>query len=251
MASVQRGQTAMRTASTARITRCGSQRRPKEARGERSLRRVAANVSGMPRASRSPAVKKRCLLLKMAMSKHAHAAQAHTRGAGKRRNAAAALCRTDSSEVMRMPSTFVARRVTRKRKGKTLTDHAGWRRFGDNSISGGHMKSKASAQAKQTAPASRLIDERIEELNDWRGETLSKLRGLIKKADPKVVEEWKWEVPVWSHDGIICTGESYKSVVKLTFAQGAKLKDPKQLFNSSLAGNTRRAIDFREGEKID
>jgi len=113
------------------------------------------------------------------------------------------------------------------------------------------MKAKGSTSPKQWASASRLIDERIEELNDWRGETLSKLRDLIKKADPKVVEEWKWEVPVWSHDGILCTGESYKSVVKLTFAQGAKLADPKKLFNSSLGGNTRRAIDFREDEKID
>jgi len=113
------------------------------------------------------------------------------------------------------------------------------------------MKSKASTSTKKDASPSRLIDERIEELDDWRGETLSKLRDLIKKADPKVVEEWKWEVPVWSHDGIICTGESYKSVVKLTFAHGAKLEDPKKLFNSSLGGNTRRAIDFRESEKID
>ena len=113
------------------------------------------------------------------------------------------------------------------------------------------MKSKGSTSAKKNASPSQLIDERIEELDDWRGETLSKLRDLIKKADPKVVEEWKWEVPVWSHGGIICTGESYKSAVKLTFAHGAKLKDPKQLFNSSLGGNTRRAIDFREGEKID
>src|SRR5262245_20605141 len=113
------------------------------------------------------------------------------------------------------------------------------------------MKAKGSTSPKKGASPSRLIDERIEELDDWRGETLSKLRGLIKKADPKVVEEWKWEVPVWSHDGILCTGESYKSAVKLTFAQGAKLKDPKKLFNSSLGGNTRRAIDFRQGEKID
>jgi hypothetical protein len=98
---------------------------------------------------------------------------------------------------------------------------------------------------------SELIDARIKELGDWRGETLSRLRALIKEADPDVVEEWKWRgVPVWSHDGLICTGETYKSVVKMTFAKGASLKDPSRLFNSSLEGNTRRAIDFREGEKI-
>jgi hypothetical protein len=95
------------------------------------------------------------------------------------------------------------------------------------------------------------IDARIKELDDWRGKTLAQLRKLIKAADPKVVEEWKWNVPVWSHDGIICTGESYKNAVKLTFAKGAAVKDPKKLFNSSLEGNTRRAIDFKIGEKID
>jgi len=99
--------------------------------------------------------------------------------------------------------------------------------------------------------ASRMIDERIKELGDWRGTTLARLRALIRQADPAVVEEWKWNVPVWSHDGIICTGESYKSAVKLTFAKGAALKDPAKLFNSSLEGNTRRAIDFREGDDID
>jgi hypothetical protein len=99
--------------------------------------------------------------------------------------------------------------------------------------------------------ASQLIDARIEELGDWRGEMLGRLRALIKQADPAVVEEWKWSVPVWSHDGLICTGESYKSVVKMTFAKGAALKDPSKIFNSSLTGNTRRAIDFREGDKID
>ena len=99
---------------------------------------------------------------------------------------------------------------------------------------------------------SRLIDERIEELGDWRGKMLSRLRALIKQADPEVVEEWKWRgVPVWSHDGLICTGETYKNVVKMTFAKGAALEDPAGLFNSSLDGNTRRAIDFHEGEKID
>jgi len=97
-----------------------------------------------------------------------------------------------------------------------------------------------------------LIDARIKELGDWQGETLSRLRTLIKQADPKVVEEWKWRgTPVWSHDGMICTGETYKSVVKMTFAKGASLKDPSGLFNSSLEGNARRAIDFHEGDKID
>jgi hypothetical protein len=99
---------------------------------------------------------------------------------------------------------------------------------------------------------SRLIDARIEELSDWRGETLARVRTLIKQADPEVVEEWKWRgVPVWSHAGIICTGETYKSVVKMTFAKGASLEDPSGLFNSSLEGNTRRAIDLHEGDKID
>ena len=100
-------------------------------------------------------------------------------------------------------------------------------------------------------PASRLIDERIEELGDWRGEMLARLRRLIQRADPAVIEEWKWSVPVWSHDGLICTGETYKNAVKMTFAKGAALEDPSGLFNSSLHGNARRAIDFHEGEKID
>jgi hypothetical protein len=100
--------------------------------------------------------------------------------------------------------------------------------------------------------ASRMIDARIEELADWRGKTLSRVRTLIKQADPEVVEEWKWRgVPVWSHDGLICTGETYRSVVKMTFARGAALEDRAGLFNSSLEGNTRRAIDLHEGEKID
>ncbi len=103
-----------------------------------------------------------------------------------------------------------------------------------------------------TASPSELIDQRIRDLGDWRGETLARLRALIKEADPEVVEEWKWRgVPTWYHDGIICTGESYKSVVKTTFAKGASLEDPAGLFNSSLEGNVRRAIDFREGEPID
>jgi hypothetical protein len=99
---------------------------------------------------------------------------------------------------------------------------------------------------------SQLIDARIEELGDWRGETLARVRNLIKQADPEVVEEWRWRgVPVWYHDGMICTGETYKKVVKMTFAKGASLEDPSGLFNSSLEGNVRRAIDFQEGEEID
>ena len=105
--------------------------------------------------------------------------------------------------------------------------------------------------ASQGQPASELISNRIADLGDWRGETLSRMRKLIKEADPDVVEEWKWGNPVWSHDGIICTGESYKSVVKLTFAKGASLKDPARLFNSRLEGNVRRAIDIHEGEDVD
>ena len=108
-------------------------------------------------------------------------------------------------------------------------------------------KGESPPQGKSPA---QLIDARIAELDDWRGEMLGRLRALIKAADPEVVEEWKWAVPVWSDDGLICTGETYKSVVKLTFAKGASLEDPSRLFNSSLEGNTRRAIDFREGEKI-
>ncbi|MFI4866262.1 MAG: DUF1801 domain-containing protein [Steroidobacterales bacterium] len=111
------------------------------------------------------------------------------------------------------------------------------------------MKKSGASQAQ---PASELISRRIAELGDWRGQTLSTMRKLIKDADPEVVEEWKWMgTPVWSHDGIICTGESYKTAVKLTFAKGASLKDPTRLFNSSLEGNVRRAIDIHEGEEID
>jgi hypothetical protein len=109
------------------------------------------------------------------------------------------------------------------------------------------MKKSGSPAGKSP---SQLIDARIKELGDWRGQTLGRLRALIKDADPAIVEEWKWNVPVWSHDGIICTGETYKSAVKMTFAKGAALKDPAHLFNSSLEGNTRRAIDIHEGEKI-
>lgn len=113
-------------------------------------------------------------------------------------------------------------------------------------------KVKKTGDSKKGEAPSALIDARIKELDDWRGETLAKMRKLIKQADPKVVEEWKWRgVPTWYHDGIICTGESYKSVIKLTFAKGAKLKDPKRLFNASLEGNLRRAIDLHEGDRID
>ena len=112
------------------------------------------------------------------------------------------------------------------------------------------MKTK-SGSPKGESPSD-LIDARIEELGDWRGRMLSQLRALVKEADPEVVEEWKWSgVPVWSHAGLICTGETYKSVVKMTFAKGAQLQDPSRLFNSSLEGNVRRAIDFREGGKVD
>ena len=110
------------------------------------------------------------------------------------------------------------------------------------------MKKSGTSQGQS---ASKLISERIAELGDWRGKTLAKVRKLIRAADPEIVEEWKWGIPVWSHGGIVCTGETYKSVVKMTFAKGAALKDPSGLFNSSLTGNTRRAIDIREGEAID
>lgn len=109
----------------------------------------------------------------------------------------------------------------------------------------------AKSGAQESKSPSQLIDDRITELGDWRGEMLSRLRTLIKEADPEVIEDWKWRgVPTWYHDGLICTGETYKAVVKMTFAQGAALKDPSSLFNSSLEGNVRRAIDFHEGEKI-
>ncbi len=107
------------------------------------------------------------------------------------------------------------------------------------------------SESRNSKSPSELIDARIEELGDWRGKMLSRLRTLVKEADPEIVEEWKWRgVPVWSHDGLVCTGETYKNVVKMTFAKGAALNDASRLFNSSLDGNTRRAIDFREGEKI-
>jgi hypothetical protein len=114
------------------------------------------------------------------------------------------------------------------------------------------MKKRESGSQEGGDSPSQLIDARIEELGDWRGETLARVRALVKEADPEVVEEWKWRgVPVWYHDGMICTGETYKEVVKMTFAKGASLADPSGLFNSSLEGNTRRAIDLREGDEID
>jgi hypothetical protein len=118
-------------------------------------------------------------------------------------------------------------------------------------------RKSGSMEGKEEDSPSQLIDARIEELSDWRGETLARVRSLVKQADPEVVEEWKWRkasnpgVPVWSHAGMICTGETYKNVVKMTFAKGASLEDPSGLFNSSLGGNTRRAIDFHEGDEID
>jgi hypothetical protein len=113
------------------------------------------------------------------------------------------------------------------------------------------MRTTGAGQGPEGSSPSQLIDARIKELGDWRGEMLSRLRNLIREADPSVVEEWKWAVPVWSHNGIICTGETYKKAVKLTFARGALVDDPSGLFNSSLTGNTRRAIDFHEGDEID
>jgi hypothetical protein len=113
------------------------------------------------------------------------------------------------------------------------------------------MKKSGARDAKGAGDASKLIDAHIKALGDWRGETMAHIRKLIREADPEVVEEWKWDIPVWSHDGIICTGETYKAYVKTTFAKGAALEDPGKLFNSSLEGATRRAIDFRIGDKID
>ena len=107
------------------------------------------------------------------------------------------------------------------------------------------------SESQKSKSASQLIDAKIKELGDWRGKMLGRLRALVKEADPAIVEEWKWSVPVWSHDGLICTGETYKNAVKMTFAKGATLADPAGLFNASLEGNTRRAMDFHEGDKID
>ena len=127
-------------------------------------------------------------------------------------------------------------------------------RYSHEEKSGNNMKkTKSGPKAEKAGDSpSKLIDERIAALDDWRGETLARVRALIKQADPQVVETWKWRgVPVWEHDGIICTGETYKAAVKLTFAKGAALADPARLFNSSLEGNVRRAIDFHEGDRID
>jgi hypothetical protein len=129
-----------------------------------------------------------------------------------------------------------------------MTQRQGTRRKTSQRTLSEAMKKSGSQRVES---ASRLIDARIQELGDWRGEMLSRLRALIKQADPKVVEEWKWRgTPVWSHDGLICTGETYKNVVKMTFSRGASLDDPSGLFNSSLEGRARRAIDFREGDKV-
>jgi hypothetical protein len=136
------------------------------------------------------------------------------------------------------------------RRAAPMEQHPRGKQYSDNENGAPKMMKKASAAT--TESPSRLIDARIRELGDWRGKLLARLRALVHEADPEVVETWKWRgVPVWEHDGIICTGETYKSVVKLTFAKGASLPDPKGLFNSSLEGNTRRAIDFREDDKID
>ena len=137
-------------------------------------------------------------------------------------------------------------------RGKTLARIRSLIKQADSALGGGGSPSMKKSGLQNSKSPSQLIDARIKELGDWRGKMLSRLRALVKEADPEVVEEWKWRgVPVWSHDGLICTGETYKNVVKMTFAKGAALKDPSSLFNSSLEGNTRRAIDFHEGEKID
>jgi hypothetical protein len=145
-------------------------------------------------------------------------------------------------------------RATRKATPKASTSRATKPR---KTTARGKGPAKAGATAEDPAeasiaePASRLIDQRIRDLGGWRGETLARMRGLILDADPEMTEEWKWTTPVWSHHGIVCTGEAYAKVVKLTFARGASIRDPSRLFNSSLAGNTRRAIDIHEGEKLD
>jgi len=139
--------------------------------------------------------------------------------------------------------------ATRKGGSRTRKSAA---RGKSKSPSKSNSPSKSKSPAQQTTKsASQQIDARIREYDDWRGATLSRLRVMVKEDDPDIVEEWKWDVPVWSHDGLVSTGEVYKNVVKMTFAKGASLKDPAGLFNSSLTGNTRRAIDFHEGEKID
>jgi hypothetical protein len=148
---------------------------------------------------------------------------------------------SSSSACSRPCAVRAARTSESSRRSRTHTAGSGWTRT--------TMRKSGSQKGKSP---SRMIDEKIKELGDWRGKMLSQLRTLIRQADPDVVEEWKWRgVPVWSHDGLICTGETYKNVVKMTFSKGAALEDPSGLFNSSLDGNTRRAIDFHEGEKID
>jgi hypothetical protein len=155
--------------------------------------------------------------------------------------------------VLLVPQEASAGRATSASSTRHLTLRIIWR----NQRTSGNVYEMSKSPAQQVESPSELIDARIKELGDWRGETLSRLRALIRRADPEVVEEWKWKkasnpgVPVWSHHGIICTGETYKSVVKLTFFKGASLKDPSGLFNSSLEGNTRRAIDFHEDAEID
>jgi hypothetical protein len=152
----------------------------------------------------------------------------------------------------RLAPDLVPRRAERRRRPHAcLARLSGARKAREKATEGkaGNMKKSPSKRAESP---SELIDARIEDLGDWRGEMLSRLRALIKEADPEVVEEWKWRgTPVWSHDGLICTGETYKKVVKMTFAKGASLKDPSGLFNSSLDGNVRRAIDFHEGDKLE
>jgi hypothetical protein len=137
-----------------------------------------------------------------------------------------------------------------RRPGKTKPKAKGMARAGTPRKSARKSKSPPTAGATGK-PASRLIDQRIRELGGWRGETLARMRALIRDADPEMTEEWKWSTPVWSHHGLVCTGEAYTKVVKLTFARGASIPDPSRLFNSSLEGNTRRAIDIHEGEKVD
>jgi hypothetical protein len=135
---------------------------------------------------------------------------------------------------------------------RRLMEHGSRVRFGPKKDEREERNIMSKSGSQKGKSPSQMIDERIRELGDWRGKMLSQLRALIKQADPKVIEEWKWRgVPVWYHDGMICTGETYKLVVKMTFAEGAALDDPSGLFNSSLDGNTRRAIDFHEGEKVD
>ena len=144
--------------------------------------------------------------------------------------------------------------ATGQSKVKRASRARGARKAAAEPSKAANARAKAQSPPKADAsgtPASQLIDQRIRELEGWRGEILARMRALILEADPEMTEEWKWMVPVWSHNGIVCTGEAYKKVVKLTFARGAGLPDPSRLFNSSLEGNTRRAIDIKEGEKVD